>query len=341
MKKNLLFLIFFSVILGIPHVANAQYGTLAPVNTTAAPTLTSQPIDTSGNSYTAPTAGVNSATGGANLNGASPTVTSYPMNQFQTTGGETTAPATPAATAPANTGTNLPYQALEPIPGLTTNPDLTNPGNLPTIVNAIFTILISVGALLAVLMLTVGGIEYMVSSTIKTKQEGLKRAQAALWGIVLIAASWLILNTINPKLLSFNLNPCTQDMQQQGLCTVTANSNTSNNNSNNPAQATAPPCGDFPEGCGTAQYCGNITNAGIWTTTCLRNSDEAAAQACSNLGQGAVWTQGSSIGSGSGAYCYLPAYTTPESCTNATDATGANAGYKWAPWIWQQYCYKQ
>ena len=118
----------------------------------------------------------------------------------------TTPTATPAGACGANC--NLPYVPLEPIPGLTDNPNLTSPNSLPEIINAIFVVFITVGALLAVLMLTVGGIQYMVSGSAVTKSGGLKRAQAALWGIVLLSASWLILHTINPALLKFNLNPC-------------------------------------------------------------------------------------------------------------------------------------
>ena len=73
-----------------PQIANAQYGTLAPTsNGTAAPTFTSQPTN---GTYTPPANTDNSSTGGANLDGANPAVTSFPMNQFQTTGGGTASP---------------------------------------------------------------------------------------------------------------------------------------------------------------------------------------------------------------------------------------------------------
>lgn len=118
---------------------------------------------------------------------------------------------TPCAHATGAAGCDLGYTPLEPIPGLTTSSDpnyLTKAGSLPAIINAIFKILLTVGALLAVLMLTVGGIQYMVSSSAEVKTTGINKAQAALWGIVLLAAAYLILHTINPKLLDFNLTPC-------------------------------------------------------------------------------------------------------------------------------------
>ncbi len=124
----------------------------------------------------------------------------------------------PIAHAQSN---NLGYTPLEPIPGLTT--DLTNGNNLPSIINAIFKILITIGALFAVLMLTVGGIQYMVSASAEMKATGIDKAKAALWGIVLLAASWLILYTINPNLLNFSLNPCPAGAVG---CTVTGPSTT-------------------------------------------------------------------------------------------------------------------
>src|SRR5579859_136760 len=94
-------------------------------------------------------------------------------------------------------GANLPYTPLEPIPGITSgsasNPtfDPTQPGQLPQLISAVFKILITVGALLAVLMLTIGGVQYMVAGGAVLKTQGIQRAQAALWGLLLVAASWL------------------------------------------------------------------------------------------------------------------------------------------------------
>src|SRR6185437_6850958 len=50
-------------------------------------------------------------------------------------------------------GCNLGYTPLEPIPGVTTGFDITNPANLPVLINAVFKILFTIGALMAVVML--------------------------------------------------------------------------------------------------------------------------------------------------------------------------------------------
>lgn len=222
------------------------------------------------------------------------------------------------------TNGNLGYTPLEPIPGLTSNPDLTNPGNLPVIINAIFKVLITVGALLAVLMLTVGGIQYMTSGSAGEKNIGIKRAQAALWGIVLIAAAWLILYTINPALLNFTLNPCPDGVN----CTITAATPTT--------PTVSPACGSsYPNGCGTNQYCGAYVDNTLGTdgidygssvTTCLSNTNQSANQSCTTAG--GTWTQGVNS-----TYCYLPSYTNSQSCTGA--------GHQWDAWgVPLGYCYQ-
>ncbi len=93
------------------------------------------------------------------------------------------------------------YTPLEPIEGFTSG---TANVDLPTFLQGLFRILFSLGALLAVGMLVVGGIEYMVSEVAHVKQQGLKRAQAAFYGLAILAGSYLILNTINPELLKLD-----------------------------------------------------------------------------------------------------------------------------------------
>ena len=224
MKKYLIFLILLVGVLINSPIVNAQYGSLQ--TDTSAPstqTQTSFPTTIDNPVYTAPAG--NSAAGGATLT-PTPTVTSLPASQFgnvtaapgattyDTANGDVLPPLTinKKPSTCAQTDGNLCYTPLEPLPGV----DYTNvvtPNGLGPIINIIFNIIIRVGALLAVLMLTIGGVQYMISGTAGGKNQGIARAKAALWGILLIAASWLILNTINPNLLSFNLNPCPGGVQ--------------------------------------------------------------------------------------------------------------------------------
>lgn len=98
-------------------------------------------------------------------------------------------------------GTNCKYTALEPIPGL----QESGSASFADVLNSLFKVLFSISGLIAVGMLTVGGIQYMVSEVPGIKKEALEQARAAIYGILILAGSWLILHTINPNLLEFNL----------------------------------------------------------------------------------------------------------------------------------------
>lgn len=163
---------------------------------------------------------------------------------------------------PAGQGCPLGYTPLEPIQGLTLATNGTTL-DFPHLIGGILTIGITVGALMAVLMLTIGGIQYMISESPNTKAGALGRAQAALWGILLIAASWLILHTINPQLLTFNLNPC-----PSGNCAVTA---APVNNNTNTSAPTANVCSSVS--CGSGSFC-DAAQSGVFsspTATCVPN----------------------------------------------------------------------
>ena len=98
---------------------------------------------------------------------------------------------------------NIGYTPLEPIPGLAEAQSGNT--NFALFLKYVFGVLISLGGLSAVVMLIFGGITYMVSDVVHKKTDALRRVQAAMWGLLLLIASWLILNAINPRLLEFEL----------------------------------------------------------------------------------------------------------------------------------------
>ncbi|GEM_PF-1366900 len=71
--------------------------------------------------------------------------------------------------------------------------------------NGLFSISISMAAALAVIMIVVGGFEYMTSEAMGGKSKGRERIQGAVIGLVLLLASWLILYVINPCILELNI----------------------------------------------------------------------------------------------------------------------------------------
>jgi hypothetical protein len=95
------------------------------------------------------------------------------------------------------------YTLLAPLPGLETVPENNALG---VYIPFVFKLLIGLSAAAAVLMIVYGGIQYMTTDAIMKKEEGKKQIQNAVFGLVLVISAWLILNTINPGLLKFDLN---------------------------------------------------------------------------------------------------------------------------------------
>ncbi len=83
---------------------------------------------------------------------------------------------------------------LAPLPGFTGDPDVGQ------WLESLFTILIVVAGLLALIMIVVGGITYLTSESFGEKGKGKSYIVNAITGLVLALGAWVILNTINPEL---------------------------------------------------------------------------------------------------------------------------------------------
>lgn len=99
---------------------------------------------------------------------------------------------------------DLSYTVLAPLPGIGDSGDKTT--TLEKYVPAVFKLAIGLSAVAAVLMIVIGGFQYISSDAIMKKSEGKERIKNAVFGLVLVISAWLILNTINPNLLNINLN---------------------------------------------------------------------------------------------------------------------------------------
>src|SRR3990167_3721226 len=93
------------------------------------------------------------------------------------------------------------YIVLEPLPGQSANQSVTGASYFSTL----YTAALSVAVALALVMIVIGGIQYSTSfANPGAKEDAKKRITGALIGLVLALVSWLILNTINPALVSPN-----------------------------------------------------------------------------------------------------------------------------------------
>ncbi|MEK7499596.1 MAG: hypothetical protein AAB649_03245, partial [Patescibacteria group bacterium] len=64
---------------------------------------------------------------------------------------------------------------------------------------------VAAASVLAVLMIVIGGFTYVSSDAMGNKEEGKHQIKAAFGGLLLILASYIILNTVNPQLVSISI----------------------------------------------------------------------------------------------------------------------------------------
>lgn len=71
--------------------------------------------------------------------------------------------------------------------------------------NIMIRIFIGLCAVMSVIMIVIGGIEYMTSELISNKESGRERISNAVFGLLLALGAYALLNTINPDLLKTDL----------------------------------------------------------------------------------------------------------------------------------------
>ena len=96
------------------------------------------------------------------------------------------------------------FVPLAPIPGLT---DIQYaPNGLAVFFNNLYKYLIGLAAVLAVIMIIWGGLEYSTQDSISKKSDGKQRIYDAIFGLVLVLSPVLVFSIINPSILNLSLN---------------------------------------------------------------------------------------------------------------------------------------
>ena len=80
-------------------------------------------------------------------------------------------------------------------------------GDISVYLNDIFTLVLGIAAVLAVIQIALGGIEYMTSSKIGSIENAKSKMWGAVIGILLLLSTYIILQKINPQLLNFTIGP--------------------------------------------------------------------------------------------------------------------------------------
>lgn len=95
---------------------------------------------------------------------------------------------------------------LEPIDGFLASEDSPRITSLSIYLDGAYRLGIAVASGLAVIMIALGGIEYMTTGSISKKAEGRERIFSAIWGLLLALGSFVILQTINPAFTQNSLS---------------------------------------------------------------------------------------------------------------------------------------
>ncbi|HRH26976.1 MAG TPA: pilin [Parcubacteria group bacterium] len=107
------------------------------------------------------------------------------------------------------------YSVLQPLPGIgdgqgTTGREITLSQYLP----AVFNLAVGVSIALAFIFITIGGITYATSDSFSGKEDGRNYIKNAVTGLLLVIGSYVILYTINPQILNFNVTFLAAPAQQ-------------------------------------------------------------------------------------------------------------------------------
>lgn len=96
------------------------------------------------------------------------------------------------------------YQLLAPLPEF--GGTFTPGQNFGAYVQRIIYLSIIVAALLAFANIVWGGVRYMTGEALDTKELGKEQIKRSVFGLLILCASFLILQTINPYILDFRLD---------------------------------------------------------------------------------------------------------------------------------------
>jgi len=99
------------------------------------------------------------------------------------------------------------FVPLVGIPGVTDTQTQATKDGFNIYINALYIFAITVGALLAVLKLVAAGVKYMFSDIVTNKMDAINDIKGAILGLLIVISAFILLNTINPELTNFELNP--------------------------------------------------------------------------------------------------------------------------------------
>ncbi|MBX4189508.1 pilin [Candidatus Parcubacteria bacterium] len=151
------------------------------------------------------------------------------------------------------------YCLLAPIPlGGANEPETTQVTDFKNYIPGVIKLVIGLAGALAVLMIVIGGFQYISSATIGGKTSGRDTIKNAVTGLLLAISSWVILNTLNPNLVKFDLTLATLPtgpVIDTGLANPTTPTTPTTNTCTNCVALTGVPAKPPGQGCAGTDPC--------------------------------------------------------------------------------------
>ncbi len=94
------------------------------------------------------------------------------------------------------------YAPLSPLPGI---PSVIGSADTIGYLQKFIFLAIGIAIVLAVLMFVIGGVQYMASDAFTSKDDAKDRMTMALFGLLIAFGAYLLLDAINPQLVTFKL----------------------------------------------------------------------------------------------------------------------------------------
>jgi uncharacterized membrane protein len=161
-----------------------------------------------------PTCQVNAATCNPACGGATPICNQFSDGTYGCISaaqyGGQGVPGTPTTQINAQTLNNsnpnpFQFQPIVPLPLSSGGGTLNAQTPLSTYINSLFQLAITVGVILAVIMIIIDGFKYMTSEAVGNKKDALAGIRSALFGLLIILAATLVLKIINPSITSLSV----------------------------------------------------------------------------------------------------------------------------------------
>lgn len=143
--------------------------------------------------------------------------------------GVCTTPPTDSVTPTTTTPVDKTYHFLAPLPCTTPGTagcdasgklvtfDPVGENKIGGYLNMMIKIFIGICAVLAVIMIVIGGMQYMMTELISGKEAGRERITHAIFGLLLALGAWTLLNQINPDILRTDLKSLTTQTVEVAL----------------------------------------------------------------------------------------------------------------------------